>query len=207
MRICIEGNIASSKSTLMQLLHQRAGYDVYPEPVHEWSEWLSLFYQDTKRWAFGFQLKVLSSFNRKYDGSPSIIERSMLSSRHVFGQLLFNQNLLADKEWDLFKTMSDMFAWQPDAIIYIQCPPEVCLQRMHARGRPAEARVSLDYLHKIDFMYSQMLKYFPGKVVCIDGNRPLEIVYEDVAAAVAELVQAKALKTTDDTGTCVTAQP
>jgi deoxyadenosine/deoxycytidine kinase len=186
MRISIEGNIASSKSSLLQLLHEKGGYAVYPEPVHEWGEWLQLFYQDTKRWAFGFQMKVLSSFVREYD-EHSIVERSMLSVRHVFGQLLFNQNLLAQKEWDLFRSVADMFTWEPDVIIYIACPPEVCLQRMHARARPAEAHVTLEYLHKIDFMYTRMLKYFSGRVIQVDGSRPLADVYSDVAAAVLQL--------------------
>ncbi|WIA10816.1 hypothetical protein OEZ85_010984 [Tetradesmus obliquus] len=176
MRISIEGNIASSKSSLLQLLHEKGGYAVFPEPVHEWGEWLQLFYQDTKRWAFGFQMKVLSSFVRDYGASTaqSIVERSMLSVRHVFGQLLFNQNLLAQKEWDLFRAVADMFTWEPNAIIYIACPPEVCLERMRARARPAEAHVTLEYLHKIDFMYTHMLKYFSGK-----RYSPVEDVEDD----------------------------
>ncbi|WIA10907.1 hypothetical protein OEZ85_011072 [Tetradesmus obliquus] len=177
MRISIEGNIASSKSSLLQLLHEKGGYAVFPEPVHEWGEWLQLFYQDTKRWAFGFQMKVLSSFVRDYGASTAqsiVVERSMLSVRHVFGQLLFNQNLLAQKEWDLFRSVADMFTWEPDAIIYIACPPEVCLERMRARARPAEAHVTLEYLHKIDFMYTHMLKYFSGK-----RYSPVEDVEDD----------------------------
>ncbi|KAF6252707.1 P-loop containing nucleoside triphosphate hydrolase protein [Scenedesmus sp. NREL 46B-D3] len=189
MRICIEGNIACSKSSLLELLLRDKGHAVYPEPVHEWGEWLSLFYRDPKRWAFGFQMKVLSAFVRSDYAEPvSIIERSMLSTRHVFGQLLFNQNLLAHKEWDLFRAMAEQFAWAPDAIIFIDCPPDVCLERLQKRGRAAEAQVELDYLRKIDFMYAQMLKYFEGEVVTIDGNRPLEQVYKDVADAVARLV-------------------
>jgi thymidylate kinase len=105
----------------------------------------------------------------------------------VFGQLLFNQNLLAQKEWDLFRSVADMFTWEPDAIIYIACPPEVCLERMRARARPAEAHVTLEYLHKIDFMYTHMLKYFSGRVIQVDGSRPLADVYSDVAAAVLQL--------------------
>lgn len=189
MRICVEGNLAVSKSSVMRLLHERAGYQVFPEPVEEWAEWLGVYYSDPKRWAFGFQMKVLASFVREYagQGQVSIIERSMLSNKHVFGQMLFNQNLLAQKEWDLFRAVADMVAWQPDAIIYITCPPEVCLQRMQARGRLGEEGVTLDYLRKVDFMYGQMLKYAGCPVVRIDGNRPLDEVYGDALAAVQEL--------------------
>jgi deoxyadenosine/deoxycytidine kinase len=170
------------------LAHSMPEIHIFPEPVHEWTEWLDLFYKDTKRWAFAFQMKVLSSFVRPYPDGACVIERSMLAARHVFGQLLFNQNLLAQKEWDLFRSMAEMHAWEPDAIIYINCPPEVCLERMHARGRPAEHNVSLEYLSKVDFMYRQMLKYFAGKVIQVDGNRPIEQVTEDVLLAVQGLV-------------------
>lgn len=186
-RISLEGNIACSKSTLLSLLQERQGLAVYPEPVHEWGEWLSLFYEDMKRWSFGFQMKVLSSFVRPFPGSPAIIERSMLSTRHVFGQLLFNQGVLAQKEWDLFRALAEACSWEPDAIIFLTCPPETCLQRIQQRGRKAEAGIGLDYLHKVDFMYAQMLKYFKGRVMQIDGSRPVEEVYRDVAAAIAEL--------------------
>jgi deoxyadenosine/deoxycytidine kinase len=202
MRICIEGNIASSKSTLMAMLERREDLAIYPEPVAEWGEWLALFYKDTKRWAFGFQMKVLASFlQRQYDDAKvCIVERSMLSTRHVFGQLLFNQNLLAQKEWDLFRSFADTCSWQPDAIIYVACPPEVCMQRMFMRGRAAESGVTLDYLRKVDFMYTQMLKYFKGKLICIDGNRPVEEVYADVAAAVRDLHSLKASREKPDAG-------
>eukprot|EP00899_Mesostigma_viride_P023196 jgi/Mesvir1/4060/Mv25218-RA.1 len=37
----------------------------------------------------------------------------------------------------------------PDAFLYLQASPEVCMERMKRRGRPEEATVGLDYLTRL----------------------------------------------------------
>lgn len=182
MRICIEGNIGSGKSSLLEAL-VREGFVVYPEPVHEWQTWLEHFYADRKRWAMGLQMKVLASFVRlPKDG---IIERSPLSNRHVFAQMLYNQGDMTEKEWNVFRQYHDLVAWQPDAIVYIKASPEVCLERLRKRARPGEGPIDLEYLKKVDFHYNNLVRYADCPSYTIDANRP----HADVLADALDVIR------------------
>lgn len=188
MRICIEGNIGAGKSTTLNHLTKK-GHNVFPEPVHEWKDWLSEFYKDKKRWAFAFQMKVLSSFLTPSYKDCSIVERSPISVRHVFGQLLYNDGCLTDREWSLFKDVYDSFAWSPDVIIFIKVDPEVALERIKKRNRQGECDIDIDYIKKINFQYNIMLKYDDQtrKTFIIDGNQAPENVALEVENIIRSL--------------------
>lgn len=185
MRISIEGNIGAGKSTTLKHL-QNSGYEVFPEPVQEWKDWLPEFYADKKRWAFGFQMKVLSSFLTPTYPDTCIVERSPVSTRHVFGQLLYNDGCLTDREWSLFKDVYDSYAWTPDVIIYIKVDPEVALKRIKARDRRGESHIDLEYIKKINFQYNIMLKYDDQnrETYIIDGNQSPDVVAREIEAII-----------------------
>ena len=100
MRICLEGNIGAGKSTVLN--HLRAAFPratVFPEPVHEWADVLPLFYAKPTEWALAFSLRVLLSFAKikasaAAAGMMAIVERSPTANRHVFTQLLYNDNTM-----------------------------------------------------------------------------------------------------------------
>lgn len=186
-RICVEGNIGCGKSTALEhLAALRPELATFPEPVEEWGELLARFYRDPAQWALAFSLKVLLSFGRPgaHRQGPCVVERSPVSCRHVFSQLLFNEGKMTPEEWDLFKEYCDVLGWAPDVIVYVQTPADECHRRMEQRGRPAEAGVDLQYLKRLDFQYETMLRYSDVPVVRIDGTAPPE----EVARAVLEVV-------------------
>lgn len=180
MRICIEGNIGAGKSAVLTSLSEK--FNVIQEPVDQWSEWLMEFYRDKKRWAFGLQMQVLLSFAQMEQNTHAIIERSILTGRHVFTQMLYNQGYISEKEWLVYRQYYDLVEWMPDVIVYIKTDPTECAARIQQRARPGEDAIDLAYLKKIDFYYNNLIKYASGdtKVHIIDGNRPLEQVYQDV---------------------------
>ena len=194
-RVCVEGNIGSGKSAALERLAAlRPDLAVFPEPVEEWGDMLDLFYADPAAWSFAFNLRVLLSFvppARAAEGGRGVaVERSPLSCRHVFGQLAFNEGKMTQEEWALFKEYADVLGWAPDVIVYVHVPPEECLKRVEARGRPAERHVDADYLKRIDFQYETMLRYADVPVVRVDGTGDPEAV----AAAIAEVADAAAEK-------------
>jgi deoxyadenosine/deoxycytidine kinase len=189
MRICIEGNIGAGKSTVLRRLAEE-GLHVIPEPVEEWSQWLREFYSDRKRWAFAFQMKVLLSFLTKaHPESPLVIyERSPLSTRFVFGQLLYNDGCFTENEWELYKSVCESYAWTPDAIVYVRVDPETALSRIRERDRDGEGGIDMDYIRKINFQYNIMMKYDESqRVFEVDGNRDSEQVAQDVLSIVRSL--------------------
>jgi deoxyadenosine/deoxycytidine kinase len=179
--ISIEGNIGAGKSSLLEELRAR-GYRTYPEPVDEWQEWLQRFYENKNRWAFSFQMMVLASFFQQGYAVGSFVERSCISCRQVFGQLLYNQGHLSTKEWDLFKRLCDLVTWQPNLVIYVHTPAGACLERIKERGRVGEDGIDAEYVGRIEFQYTNMLKYFGGETATLDGTKPTAALADEVEA-------------------------
>ena len=196
-RIIIEGIIGAGKSTCLEALQSyqplKCTYSMFPELVEEWEE-LPLFYQDPKKWCLSFSLRVLlTQFKqhnealRREDDTAQVFERSPLASRYVFTQIQFNDGIMTQKEWETYKSYYEVMKWEPsaqDMIIYIDTPVEVCHQRIEKRGRNCESGVTLEYLHKLDFQYRNMLKYVECPVHYIDGSQS----QKDVALAVRNLI-------------------
>lgn len=193
-KVCVEGNIGSGKSTALAALGTlRPDLAIFPEPVEAWGEMLDKFYDDPRAWALPFSLQVLLSFvapAKAAETTGVVVERSPLSCRHVFSQLLFNEGKMAQEEWALFKEYCDVLGWTPDVLVYVHTPPEECCRRIRERGRAAERCVDDQYVRRIDFQYETMLRYAEVPVVRVDGTKPPEAV----AKAIAEVVDAAAAK-------------
>ena len=122
--ISIEGNIGSGKSSLLQRMkHWRLTnnrHDVFTitEPVDEWEKVrikdkhiLELFYNDRPKYAHLFQTLICTTFRRilqrvivNQPGLKYIIcERSLLSSRHVFTQMLYEDGDMTDLEFKVYE--------------------------------------------------------------------------------------------------------
>jgi deoxyadenosine/deoxycytidine kinase len=185
LTICIDSNIAGGKTTQLNLLEKELKqtdflYKIYKEEVSKWQEegWLNKFYEDMKRNSFGFQMRVLLSQIEQGKSFPDnndviVSERSPLTNRHVFGEILLEDGDLQPLEYELFNKYFDQYAWTPDVIIYIYVPPNICLERIMKRNRGSEKLIPLDYLEKLDRKYDELLKNHK-KVFRIDGTLSLE---------------------------------
>jgi deoxyadenosine/deoxycytidine kinase len=190
VRVCVEGNIGSGKSTAMRLAAEaRPGLPAFPEPVAEWRELLRRFYADPARWALALSERVLLSFGPpgRHPG-PCLVERSPESCRHVFGRMHYKDGTLTSDEWDLFKDLADLLGWRPSAIVYVYTPAAECLERTRLRGRPEEAAVDLEYLRRVEFQYETLLKFVGVPVYRVDGTQPPEQVAREVLAALDDFV-------------------
>lgn len=169
MIVCVEGNIGSGKSTVLEVLNG-LGYSTKEEPVDEWGEMLQMYYTDPTTWSLAFNLKVLNSFQKTPPGDTVIVERSPGACRHVFGQLAYNDEHMTPVSWGVFKGYHDRLGWEPDMYIYIDTPVETCYERMHARGRECEQGISKEYLARIEFQYQNFLKFTETAVHRVDGT-------------------------------------
>jgi thymidine kinase len=192
MKISIEGSIASGKSTLCARLNKATRIPVFLEPIDSWTL-LEKFYEDSKRWGFAFNAEVLlSMYQWKGNNYNSIYERSPISCRYVFTQLMMDDGIMEEAELNIFDRMFKTFGWDQDVIIHVRTPPEVCFDRMQKRGRECENQVSLDYLMKLDKKHSEMLKFVKDnkpsiKVYNVDGTQSAEDVYNDVYSILKQL--------------------
>lgn len=209
MRIAIDGNIAAGKTSVFEELEKVfTNIPVEREPVGMWTDLLDLFYKDPQTWSLALNLKILKTFHdvfcRNIEEDDMIIERSPLSTRHIFAQLQYNDGTIDKHQWDLFKEYYDILGWSPDAMVFIDTPAAKCLERVEKRGRRCEVcpgggagsaggYLDLEYLKRIEFQYSNLLKNVPGgmPIVVVDGTQSPEKVAVDVVAAVHSLLVSK----------------
>merc|ERR1719187_2390136 len=112
LMIAVEGNIASGKSTFLNLLAERSEVAIFPEPVDRWTNvgGQNLFrsmMEDGKRWMAAFQLfSSLTRTEMAYKAAEaqapiSIMERSLFSERYYFVQMMAEMGSLTKGEFSI----------------------------------------------------------------------------------------------------------
>ena len=143
------------------------------EPVGEWLRLknadgvslLELFYSDKKRWAYTFQncaiLTRLTAIREAMKGLPSdaivLTERSVLTDRFVFAEMLRDSGDLDALEWELYCKWFDSFATSipVSGIIYLTTDVSTSAGRITKRGRSGEDHIPLDYLTALDMQHQR----------------------------------------------------
>ena len=173
MKIVIDGNISSGKSTQVSLLEKK-GFTVKKEPIEEWP--LDQYYNDPKRWGFLFQMAVLQSHSKTIDTDLCIYERSPGSGIHVFWPIM-EKDLTEDV---IYREYYKKLGWQPDIYILIDKSPDICYQHLEERGQTGDNGIQLDYLLKLSKQYEKYFKNLSCKKFKIDGNKSIQDVHEDI---------------------------
>lgn len=165
--IVVAGNIGVGKSTLVNLLCHRLGWDPFYEPVTE-NPYLSDFYRDMNTWGFHSQVFFLAHRLQiqysilRHPGSV-IQDRSIYEDAEIFAQNLFCQGHLSQRDYDtyqsLYKAMTD-FLPPPDLVIYLQASVQTLLQRIAQRSRDYERSISAEYLTQLNDLYRQWISHF-----------------------------------------------
>lgn len=200
MKVVFDGNIGCGKSSILKMIQNNNPIEmnVYNEPLHDWSKWLELFYSDMKKYSFGFQMRVLKSHLDKKDILNGIFERSPLSCQKVFGELLFEDKMMNELEWNLTNEFNYDYGWNPDIVVYLKCDPKTCYQRIKKRNRSNEKEIDFKYLERIDNKYEKLYTECKNlKVITIDASNSIEKVYEDVMELVIKKIRFSITRTTD----------
>jgi deoxyadenosine/deoxycytidine kinase len=168
MRISIDGNIGSGKSSILREL-KNMGYIVYREQIEKWP--LEEFYQDKKRWALALQLSILDTMLQVPE--DCVVERCPESSFEVFWKM----QDVTDHEKYICKQYYSR-AWKSDRYVYIQVDPQTCHDRISTREQDGDNYISLEYLSEIDEHYKSFVSN--RDVIVIDGNKHLQDVVKEV---------------------------
>lgn len=191
MKIVVDGNIGCGKTTVIKRLNDDIRIPIFLEPLHKWNDLLTRFYENPSKWAFPFNLEVMTSFHEwKNNMFPAIYERSPLSCRKVFTQLNYETGHMHQLELMVFDKIYKELCWNPDALIYIRTDPDICASRMRERARECEKDVPLEYIQKVHEKYEDMIaSVHPSnmKVFVVNGNRDKNEVYEEVKSIVSAL--------------------
>jgi len=105
-----------------------------------------------------------------------ITERSLYTDKHVFCQMLYDNDLIEDLEFTIYNKWFEEFNILQDIqYIYLKTNPEVSYERVMKRSRTGE-KIPLSYLINCSDYHDKWLSN--EKVIIIDAN--VENTYENV---------------------------
>ena len=169
MKIVIDGNIGSGKTTQINLLESK-GYQVFREPIDKWP--LELFYSDPERWGLTFQLIILETL-KPLDG---IHERCPLTTKDVFWR-----NLTKTPEEDrVYQWTYGHHGWGPDIYIFLNKPPDMCMKHIQKRNQSGDSGVTIDLLNRLDKNYRDMWDTINCPKWKLDATTTPEIIHEKI---------------------------
>jgi len=174
MKVVIDGNIGSGKTTQLDLL-EKAGWTVQRERISEWP--LDKFYEDPARWSFLMHMAVLKSL-RPVDGV--IHERCPLSTAHVFWKVMLDKNIVTKEEDDVFMHYYDKFGWCPDLYIFLSKDPNTAWEHIQSRHQAGDSGITLKYLEELDVYYKRMLTNVPCRVLVVNANREPAAIHKQI---------------------------
>jgi len=208
--ILFEGNIAAGKSTVGRRLAESELFGFIEEPVGAWQQdfeenLLDLFYKDTERWAFTFQLAAFTTRAKTWkevlsmsDHRNIVLERSIYCDRYVFAKNCYQSGLIRKTEWQLYCKLWDWLEsnWctPPDKIVYLRTPADVCCERIAHRGRDEESTIPIEYLRDLEVLHDEWLLDNP-KTVVVDGCKQwtAQGIYDVLVEAGVELASQEEL--------------
>lgn len=194
--VCVEGNIASGKTTCLEFFSNSTDIEVLTEPVPKWRNVrghnpLGLMYQDACRWGFTLQtyvqLTMLDQHTRPQTLPVRLMERSIYSARYVFVENLYRSGKMPKVD---YVVLSEWFDWivrnidvSIDLIVYLRTTPETCYQRLKMRCREEEKVIPLEYLDAIHHLYEEWLikgSLFPvaAPVLVIEADHNMQKMLE-----------------------------
>jgi deoxyadenosine/deoxycytidine kinase len=174
--ISLDGNIGAGKSTLLARIHSAVPeWHVVNEPVDTWTSLknddgrnlLELFYEDKKRWSYTFQncailtrLKSLKHALKTATSDVIITERSVLTDRYVFAEMLRDSGDINALEWTLYESWFNIFSNEIPihAIIHLTTSAETSEKRIHIRNRHGEEGIPIEYLKSLDVQHQKWIK-------------------------------------------------
>lgn len=211
--ISLDGNIGAGKSTLLEALRTlMPEITVVQEPVADWVtlknddgvNLLELFYRDTSRWCYTFQncailtrlidtQRILSEWKPQEGKLPVFVtERSVLTDRYVFAEMLHREGKMDALEWSLYmKWFTHYAANLPvKGLIHLTTSAETSKERIHVRGRSGEERIPLEYLNQLDDQHRHWMNtvHLPVLEVSSEPGVPLKETVDKIRTWINRLI-------------------
>jgi len=210
----VEGLIGSGKSTLLKELETIPDICCIYEPVDQWKDEgvLQEFYDGLESTdpklkslaAYKFQTyayitrlqRIQECYLKNPTASIYIIERSLVSDRYFFTDMLYESNIMLQSEYNCYlkwwSMWSDQMPFTIDGFIYLQTPVPICMERCNKRSRLEESKLSIDYQqalqkkHEEIFNSDEFMKEQPEymsknyTINIVNGKNTIEKIVKDV---------------------------
>jgi len=180
--ICVEGNIGSGKTSLVELLAQETQGRMILESFAD-NPFLPLFYQDPERYAFTVELFFMTERYKQLQkdlATPDLFNKYIISDYLFIKSLLFARKNLGTEEYKLFQmlfsVMNNNFQ-SPDILVYLHRETPYLLENIKERNRSYEQEIEEDYLLKIQNSYFEYLRNITSYPVLILDLKDMDFVH------------------------------
>ncbi|MCJ7519233.1 MAG: deoxynucleoside kinase [Anaerolineaceae bacterium] len=183
--ILVAGNIGSGKTSLTERIGQRLGWHTAYESVAD-NPYLPNFYKDMKTWSFHLQVYFLGHRARQHlqmaqDPRSAIIDRSIYEDAYIFCRALNHLGNLNELDYQTYLSVFNLLIPTlpvPSMLIYLRCPVDVLLARIHQRARDIESSISADYLTLLESYYDEWMQAFDSCPVLTIKTDNLDFVHK-----------------------------
>ena len=179
--ICIEGNIGSGKTSLVELLAEETQGRIILESFAD-NPFLPLFYQDPERYAFTVELFFMTERYKQLQqdlATPDLFNKYIISDYLFIKSLLFARKNLEAEEYKLFQmlfTVLNNNFQKPDILIYLHRDTPYLLDNIKLRNRAYEQEITADYLLMIQNSYFEYLRNIISFPVLILDLKDMDFV-------------------------------
>jgi len=189
--VVVAGNIGAGKTSLTERIGVRLGWRTDYESVAD-NPYLPDFYADMRSWSFHLQIYFLGHRAEQYlgavrDPKPSILDRSIYEDAHIFARALHHMGNLSERDYLAYRRLFELVVDSlpaPNLLVYLKCPVEVLMARIHRRARNIETGISAEYLSLLDTFYDEWLNSFDVCPVLTIRTDDLDYVHQPQALEV-----------------------
>jgi deoxyadenosine/deoxycytidine kinase len=179
--VCIEGNIGSGKTSLVNMLSNDYNARMLLEQFEE-NPFLPLFYEDPERYAFTVELFFMTE---RYKQMQNVLANQDLFNKYLFSDfafiktLLFARKNLQEEEYKLFQMLYSVLNKpfsKPDLLVYLHRDTQFLLRNIRERNRSFENSIGAEYLQTIQNSYFEYLRNITSFPVLILDLKDLDFV-------------------------------
>jgi deoxyadenosine/deoxycytidine kinase len=165
--VAVAGNIGVGKSSLVELLSARLGWEPFYEPVGE-NPYLADFYKDMRTWSFQSQIFFLTRRLRAHrqlldHPTSAIQDRTVYEDAEIFAHNLYLQEHIAERDYQTYRELYHVltqFLPPPDLVVYLRATVDTLVQRIANRGRDYEQQIEREYLTRLNSLYESWIENF-----------------------------------------------
>ena len=165
--VLVAGNIGSGKTSLTEGIGARLGWRTAFESVAD-NPYLAEFYANMRAWSFHLQVFFLGHRAQQHLAlanapTSAIADRSIYEDAFIFARALRHLGNLNERDYESYRVVFELIIGslpKPDLLLYLRAPVNVLMERINARGRDMESKMSADYLALLDSFYEEWMRSF-----------------------------------------------
>jgi deoxyadenosine/deoxycytidine kinase len=188
--VAVEGPIGVGKSTLVRRLARHYGAREVLEDIA--NPFLDDFYAGKPGAAFQCQVYFLLM---RYQQQQALLQADLFSQATVSDYLFLKDKIFAylnleQDELNVYERLFSVLAEQvakPDLVIYLQAPDEALLHRIRKRGRPAEQKITREYLSELNKAYNYFFFHYDESPLLVVNTASFDLAEGE--AELAELIR------------------